>query len=46
VQLFSEAAIPGPELAFRTVATTLRHYYADRRTGAFAFHAGEILPVK
>jgi ADP-ribose pyrophosphatase YjhB (NUDIX family) len=46
VRLFPEAAIPWPELAFRTVATTLRHYYADRKAGGFAFHAGEILPVK
>jgi ADP-ribose pyrophosphatase YjhB (NUDIX family) len=46
VRLFPEGEIPWPELAFRTVATTLRHYYADRRVGGFAFHAGEILPVR
>jgi len=45
VQLFPEAAIPWQEIAFRTVSTTLRHYYTDRTAGAFAFHSGEILPV-
>jgi ADP-ribose pyrophosphatase YjhB (NUDIX family) len=46
VRLFPEAAVPWPELAFRTVSTTLRHFYADRKAGRFGFHAGEILPVK
>jgi ADP-ribose pyrophosphatase YjhB (NUDIX family) len=45
VQLFEESAIPWPELAFRTVSTTLKHYYRDRTVGAFAFHSGEILPA-
>jgi ADP-ribose pyrophosphatase YjhB (NUDIX family) len=45
VQLFPEAAIPWQEIAFRTVSTTLKHYYSDRTSGVFAFHAGEILPV-
>jgi ADP-ribose pyrophosphatase YjhB (NUDIX family) len=45
VRLFPEAEIPWRELAFRTVSTTLRHYYADLKAGGFAFHAGEILPV-
>jgi ADP-ribose pyrophosphatase YjhB (NUDIX family) len=46
VQLFPEAEIPWQSLAFRTISTTLRHYYADRSAGGFAFHAGEILPAK
>ncbi len=46
VRLFPEDAIPWPALAFRTISTTLRHYYADRRAGAFGFHAGEIAPLK
>ena len=46
VKLFSEASIPWQELAFRTVSTTLRHFYADRTAGGFSFHSGEILPVK
>jgi ADP-ribose pyrophosphatase YjhB (NUDIX family) len=46
VALFAERDIPWPEIAFRTISTTLRHYYADRRAGRYGFHAGEILPVK
>jgi ADP-ribose pyrophosphatase YjhB (NUDIX family) len=46
VKLFPETAIPWEELAFRTVSTTLRHFYADRTGGAFSLHSGEILPVK
>jgi ADP-ribose pyrophosphatase YjhB (NUDIX family) len=42
VALFHENEIPWPELAFRTVATTLKHYFDDRRNGAFGFHAGDI----
>jgi ADP-ribose pyrophosphatase YjhB (NUDIX family) len=45
VQLFPEATIPWHEIAFRTVSTTLKHYYTDRTAGTFAFHSGEILPV-
>jgi len=42
VALFDEAAIPWREIAFRTVATTLRHWFADRGRGAFGFHAEDI----
>jgi ADP-ribose pyrophosphatase YjhB (NUDIX family) len=42
VALFEEAAIPWKEIAFRTVATTLRHWFADRGRGAFGFHAEDI----
>jgi ADP-ribose pyrophosphatase YjhB (NUDIX family) len=42
VQLFDEAAIPWRDIAFRTVATTLRHWFADRGRGAFGFHAEDI----
>jgi len=45
VKLFPEAAIPWQEIAFRTVSTTLKHYYSDRTAGSFAFHSGEILPL-
>ncbi len=45
VQLYPEAEIPWQEIAFRTVSTTLKHYYTDRTAGAFGFHSGEILPV-
>jgi ADP-ribose pyrophosphatase YjhB (NUDIX family) len=43
VALYEEARIPWPEIAFRTVAATLRHWFADRSRGAFAFHAEDIL---
>lgn len=42
VALFDEADIPWEELAFRTIAETLRHYFADRRSGDFRFHMGTI----
>ena len=42
VALFDEAAIPWKEIAFRTVATTLRLWFADRARGAFSFHAEDI----
>ena len=40
-QLF-EGDDPWPEIAFRTVRTTLEHYFADRRSGRFQVHAGDI----
>jgi ADP-ribose pyrophosphatase YjhB (NUDIX family) len=46
VGLFRENEVPWKEIAFRTISTTLRHFYADRNAGAFGFHAGEILPPK
>jgi len=46
VALFGEADIPWKELAFRTISTTLRHYYGDRKAGAYGFHTGEILPAR
>jgi len=44
--LFRRDEIPWGELAFRTVATTLRYFFADRKAGSFRLHAGEILPTK
>lgn len=38
LRLFGENEIPWDEIAFRTVYRTLRHYFADRRTGRFGFH--------
>ncbi|MDE3010619.1 MAG: NUDIX hydrolase [Pseudomonadota bacterium] len=45
VRLFREDEIPWQDLAFRTVAETLRHYFADRAQGTFDFHIGDIPPV-
>ena len=42
VAMFQESDIPWNDLAFRTVAATLRHWFADRRKGAFAFHAEDL----
>jgi len=42
VRLFEEAEVPWDQLAFRTVTTTLRRYYADRRNGGFRLHTEEI----
>ncbi len=44
VKLFSEADIPWDELAFRPVRYSLEHYFAERRTGKFTLHEGELLP--
>ena len=41
-QLFSEFEIPWDQIAFRTVRTTLEHYFADRQRGRFEVHAGDI----
>lgn len=43
VALYEEARIPWKEIAFRTVATTLRLWFADRARGEFGFHAEDIL---
>jgi ADP-ribose pyrophosphatase YjhB (NUDIX family) len=44
VALFREEEIPWDEIAFRTIAITLRHYFDDRRAGGFGFHTGEVEP--
>jgi ADP-ribose pyrophosphatase YjhB (NUDIX family) len=44
VMLFREEEIPWDEIAFRTIAQTLRHYFADRRSGRFDLHTGELPP--
>jgi len=41
-RLFREDEVPWDELAFRTVRDTLQLFFADRRTGAFAVHAGDV----
>ena len=46
VALFAEAEIPWKEIAFRTISTTLRHYYEDRKLGRFSCHTGSILPLR
>ena len=43
VALYEEAGIPWQDIAFRTVAATLRHWFADRGKGAFGFHAEDLI---
>jgi hypothetical protein len=42
VALFDEAAIPWEELAFRTIARTLRNFFLDRRSGTFPLHVSAL----
>src|SRR6185436_5706007 len=39
VALFDEADIPWKDIAFRTVAMTLKLWLSDRKAGSFTFHA-------
>jgi ADP-ribose pyrophosphatase YjhB (NUDIX family) len=43
VALFDEAEVPWDAIAFRSIALTLRHFYADRLAGRFGVHTGEII---
>ena len=45
VALLAEHQIPWGEIAFRTIAMTLRHFFADRKAGKLGFHTGEVLPA-
>jgi ADP-ribose pyrophosphatase YjhB (NUDIX family) len=42
VELFDESEIPWEQLAFRTIARTLRNFFLDRRLGAFKLHVSSI----
>lgn len=44
VRLFSEDEIPWDELAFETITTILKLYFADRKTGKFPLRHVEINP--
>ena len=46
VALFGEAEIPWKEIAFRTISTTLRYFFEDRKQGHYGCHSGAILPLK
>ena len=41
-RLFREDEVPWDELAFRTVRQTLEYFFADRRSGHYGVHAGDI----
>lgn len=42
VALFEEARMPWKDIAFRTVGLTLKHWFADRASGSFSFHAEDL----
>ena len=44
LRLFREDEIPWDEIAFRTIAITLRHFFADRRAGNYRFHTEDLTP--
>ncbi|MDP2170224.1 MAG: NUDIX hydrolase [Rhodocyclaceae bacterium] len=46
VALFDEASIPWDDIAFRTIAMTLRHFFADRAAGSFGLHVEAIAPPR
>jgi ADP-ribose pyrophosphatase YjhB (NUDIX family) len=41
-RLFAEHEVPWEQLAFRTVQQTLELYFADRRSGHFGVHTGDV----
>ena len=43
VRLFGEPEIPWEDIAFRTVAATLRHFFADLQRGEFGIHIEAIV---
>lgn len=42
VRLFAEEEIPWGDLAFRTIARTLRNYFLDRKLGGFPLHVSAL----
>lgn len=42
VALLAEHEIPWDQIAFRTIALTLRHFFDDRRAGRFEFHTSDL----
>lgn len=42
VALFTEDDIPWGDIAFRTIARTLRNYFLDRKLGAFPLHVSAL----
>lgn len=42
VALFEETQVPWENIAFQTIAMTLRHFFADRRLGSYGLHVEAI----
>src|SRR6185503_12067706 len=45
VGLYTEREVPWDRIAFRTIYATLKHYFADRGSGAYRLHTGEVKPA-
>lgn len=45
VALFDESEIPWKEIAFRSIALSLRQFFEDRRRGAYSFRTFDLLPL-
>lgn len=43
VRLFSEDELPWDEMAFRTIKTTLKHFFEDAKTGVFKVHERDLI---
>ena len=43
VRLFEEHEIPWDDIAFPTVGQTLRFFFADRQSGSYGLHTGDVL---
>lgn len=43
VRLFDERDIPWDDIAFPTVGQTLRFFFADRMSGSYGLHTGDVL---
>ena len=44
VGLFTEDEIPWEQIAFRSIAISLRHFFADRRSGQWGVHTASLAP--
>ncbi len=42
-RLFTEAEMPWGEMAFRTIKTTLVHFFEDAKAGIFSLHEGDLI---
>lgn len=43
VQLFSEDQVPWDDMAFRTIKTTLTHFFQDAKAGIFQLHEADLV---
>jgi ADP-ribose pyrophosphatase YjhB (NUDIX family) len=43
VRLFSEEELPWDEMAFRTIKTTIKHFFEDAKTGIFKVHERNLI---